>query len=688
MKRINLLFLCVCLITLGCQDTIIENNSNQIEADEAQVPTHITAYLSSNSDTRTTYTDENSTLYTSWAVDDHICLTPNGRSYYSTTYKVSSIDGSKAEFDIVSGGKMYSADTYLYYYPGDKIKNDIQYMNFTYEGQVQKKNNPTGHLGLFHSMRKEESSVLSEIDFKGANQSACMKFSMSGMTFNNPSKVVMMCNRYGGYQSVFYKNNRLSTYYNDTNGSYDGLKRTSSLDISLEGYGKETQLDVYMMMSNESVELKANDVIRVFVSCSDGVYAADINVSSNTTLSGGCFHRITIDGGWEKDDTFDFTEYDFDGDVVTLQNGTKQGLDLVIMGDGFVAEDIMDGTYENIMKQAYSEFFELEPLKSHREWFNVYYVKAVSPQRIQAIPMSNGAKGDVGRTKFSTCFTEGSTSMDGNDDLIKEWAKKAFTTNSEERIKNATIVVMANLETRAGTCLNQWYLNNGKDYGEAVAVAYCALGHNPNERREIMRHEICGHGFGKLADEYYYTSNSSLSSSELNNLKSRHEMGLFRNVDCYIDDYLKEQLGGSWELTTKDNVYWHDMFNTSNCYESADVESLGIYKGAYTYPFAFCRPTEDANKSIMNNNNGIFNAISRRQIYYRIHCLAGENIGSFFNHDEYEKFLEWDANVFIPTLSAQTRAGNDFCVILANQPLDPPVWQEGTWLNGHFIPKD
>ena len=155
-----------------------------------------------------------------------------------------------------------------------------------------------------------------------------------------------------------------------------------------------------------------------------------------------------------------------------------------------------------------------------------------------------------------------------------------------------------------------------------------------------------------------------------------------------IDDYLKEQLGGSWELTTKDNVYWHDMFNTSNCYESADVESLGIYKGAYTYPFAFCRPTEDANKSIMNNNNGIFNAISRRQIYYRIHCLAGENIGSFFNHDEYEKFLEWDSSVFIPTLSAQTRAGNDFSVIPANQPLDPPVWQEGTWLNGHFIPND
>lgn len=684
-KTYTLLFGIFALFT-GCQDSFVDTVNNE-EIVEPQVPTHITAVLNGNATTRTSYSEINGDLCTSWALNDYICMTPNGRSYYSTTYKVSSIDGQSAEFDIASGGKMLDAEVYLYYYPGDKIKNDIQFMNFTYEGQVQKKSAPTEHLGSFHSMRKEETSMVDKIDFYGAQQSACMKFILSGMTFNNPSRIIMMCKRNGTYQPLFYKNNRLSSYYNDS-GTYDGLKQTNALDIELEGYGKESELTAYMMMSNQTVELKVNDIIRVFVACDDGVYAADVNVTQNTSLKGGYYNNLFIDGGWVKDSTFDYRKYDFDGEVVTLQTGTKDGLDLVIMGDGFIGEDIQNGTYENIMKQACTEFFELEPLKSFRSWFNVYYVKAVSPQRIQAKPQTNGASGDAGLTKFSTSFTAGSTFMEGNDDLIKEWAKKAFTTNANERIKNATIVVMANLETRAGTCLNQWYLNNGKDYGEAVAVAYCALGHNPNERKEIMRHEICGHGFGKLADEYYYTSNSSLSSSELNNLKSRHEMGLFRNVDCYIDDYLKEQLGGSWELTTKDNVYWHDMFNTSNCYESADVESLGIYKGAYTYPFAFCRPTEDANKSIMNNNNGIFNAISRRQIYYRIHCLAGENIGSFFNHDEYEKFLKWDSSVFIPTLSAQTRAGNDFCVIPASQPLDPPVWQEGTWLNGHFIPKD
>ncbi len=646
-------------------------------------PQQLTAIMDGTPLTRTAYTDKSGVLSASWAAEDFITVSPSARSYYSTTYKVKSVSGSSAQFEVYSGGTRYNSDVYPYYYPGDQIKNDIQFMNFTYDGQVQKKSNPTAHMGKFHSMRKLEYSMVDEIDFTGADQSACIKFNLSGLTFKNPSHISMMCLRGGAYQAIFSKNNYLSSYYTDS-GSYNGIQQTSTLDMGLEGYGSVTSLTAYMMMSNRNVELKSGDILRIFVTCDDGTFSTDVTVGSNMTLQGGHFHTLTAKGGWMKDNTLDFKTYDFDGEVVTLQQGSGT-LDLVIMGDGFIAEDIQNGTYESIMKQAYNEFFELQPFTYFKKLFNVYYVKAVSPQRIQATPLLNGATGDTGLTKFSTAFAENSTSVSGNNDLISEWAKKAFTTNANERIKNATIVVMANIEARAGTCHNQWYSNNGKDYGEAQAIAFCALGHDAQERKELMHHEICGHGFGKLADEYYYYT-SDLSSSVMNKLKEYHTLGLYRNVDCYVDDYLLGQLGGDWQITTKSNVYWSDMFNTVNKYESASVESLGVFEGAYTYSFGFCRPTEDGSRSIMNGNTGIFNAISRRQIFYRIRSLSGQNVGTFTSPSEYKAFLDWDAKYFIPTMQS-TRASSDY-VSAPREPMAPPVLVSGTWLDGHFVPAE
>lgn len=666
------------ILVSACAKEMSIQEPNKLENDYQ----YITVTL--GEETKTSYTYADGELRTSWKAGDVVAITPelwryNAAGLYQAT------DPSTGTFEKVSNvGR--DADEYGVFYPGDKIKSTSQFTRFSYLGQVQHKSDPKGHMGEFHSMRTKTADY-SHISFAGADQSACMRFNLSGMTFDHPTKLELMVLGKG----KLHTNNQVTGSYSyaTTEKPYD-LMDVQSISMDLEGYGSETSLEAWMMMSNADVNLSDGDVLRVYVYCSDDHrYYADVNISGTMTLKGGYCHNLTISTGWKVGEG-DFTKYDWDGDVVTLQSG-EIGLDLVIMGDGFIREDFENGTYDLMMKQAYREFFGIEPFTTLKNGFNVYYVKTPSPERVQAQNTgSNGAINTGHVTKFSSQFSANSTAITGDDDLVIEYAKKAFSENADERIKDATIVVMVNQECRAGTCANRWYSNNGRDYGQANAIAYCALGRNAEERVQIMHHEICGHGFGKLADEYYHTTSGSISSSLMSDLDSYHALGLYRNVDKYIDDDLYGQLEGRFEKTDRTTVYWHDLFGTANNYESSDVESLGIFKGGFTYSFAFCRPTEDGSKSIMNQNTGIFNAISRRAIYYRYRRLSGEVTTNIWGTpSELDAFLTWDADVILPKILTQTKSSS--AAVSPYVEGDPyrgtSILIEGHWENGRFIRK-
>ena len=367
-----------------------------------------------------------------------------------------------------------------------------------------------------------------------------------------------------------------------------------------------------------------------------------------------------------------------DGTVHVIQE-RGNNLDLVIMGDGFIDVDFRSGTYESIMNQAINEFFSVQPLSSFRDLFSIYYVDVVSPQRLNATNTGlNGAINSGNTTALSVRFTENSTSVTGNHTRVQQYARSAFSSNADDRLSKATIVVMANQACRAGTCHNSWYTNVTSDYGEACAVAYCALGTSDAERRQLMHHEICGHGFGKLADEYYYSSYYPNPTGVWSNLKSYHDIGLFRNVDIFVDAESNATYP-EYEITTSSNVLWHDLFGTANNYET--TESLGFFEGAYTVASDFCRPTEDPARSIMNHNTGIFNAISRRQILYRIRALSGQAQGTFFSPVELNAFLDWDRDNFLNSGSASISIPEDTETFI----IAPPVNHFGKWVDGVFI---
>lgn len=664
---------------------------NFIEADAGSmmdVP-YITVSFDSDNLSKTSYSMEGNKLKTYWAEGDIVSVVPDlGLYVQAGTYKVINPGSSTGVFQQVKAvGQAAQAYGYAIIYPGDRIKSLPQFTKFSYEGQVQSKADPMGHNGKFHTMWVKASDY-SEISMAGADQSSCMRLTLKGMAFVNPVKIEVAVS---GSARRFYANNYVNeSYYYYTNDAPAELQYTPSLSLELSGYGTENCIEAWIVMPNASVRLNPGDNLTVSVYQENGSrYIAAVPIKKTMQLKGGKWHNLTVNGGWGIGEG-DFEKYEWDGDVVNLQTG-KDGLNIVFMGDGFIKEDFDNGTYDNIMRKAYEQFFNIEPYRTLKDDFTASYIKVVSPERILAQNTGlNGAANTGHITRLSTEFTPNSTSVSGNDDLAIEYAMNALGSNANEKIKDATIVVIANQACRAGTCYNKWYSNNGRDYGQACAVAYCALGRNSDEFTELIHHEVGGHAFGKLADEYY--DDSSITSTQpWIDMDAYHRLGLFRNTDKFVNRNFYNQLGGRYPLTTKSNVYWSDMFGTANNYESPSVESLGVFEGGNTYGYGFCRPTENPDKSIMNGNRDKFNAVGRRQIYYRYLSLSGEvGTNQYGSSTELTRFLSWDAGSIMPKIfsgEVKNRYGRSGRYIEeAPAPFAAPVLCEGYWENGKFIP--
>ncbi len=71
------------------------------------------------------------------------------------------------------------------------------------------------------------------------------------------------------------------------------------------------------------------------------------------------------------------TQYDYDhaeDEFITLQTATKGnngGINIVILGDGYDAKDISEGKLLENVTEAYGHFFDIEPYKTYKDYFNV-----------------------------------------------------------------------------------------------------------------------------------------------------------------------------------------------------------------------------------------------------------------------------------------------------------------------------
>ncbi len=304
------------------------------------------------------------------------------------------------------------------------------------------------------------------------------------------------------------------------------------------------------------------------------------------------------------------TDYSADKQVRVLQQASLgKGLPIVIMGDGFIDTDIADGTYDTVMDKTLENLFTEEPLKSLRDYFNVYAITAVS---------KNNNFGSGFETAFS-CELEGgnSTGISGNDEAVMEYVESIEGVDLEE----ALAVVILNSSAYAGTTYFGY-----SDGSKAVefAIAYCPVIDNLESEsfRQVLVHEAVGHGFTKLEDEYSYEENGSIPASGIKSVKELQALGWALNVDFTTDE---------------NEVLWSDFLKDSR-YAS---EGIGIYEGACTYISGAYRPTYE---SMMNSNINGFNAPSRKAMYDMVMKRATEQ------EPTYEDFVTFDLPI-----QAQTR---------------------------------
>lgn len=316
------------------------------------------------------------------------------------------------------------------------------------------------------------------------------------------------------------------------------------------------------------------------------------------------------------------SEYKEDAEY-TLQSATRgDGIDLVILGDGYDAEDIADGTYLTDMQQTAEYFFGLEPFTTYRDYFNVKTAWALSNES------GIGTLNTLRDTKFDTQY--GNYTHDSRISCNADYTMQYVVENTSltaQTLSEALVILVPNSTSYDGVT----YM-----YSDGSALALCPKSNFdfPNDARGLVQHEACGHGFTKLADEYMYHKawiQTCLCTccKHVDGLKSMQAIGQGQNLS----------FSGNYK-----EVPWSHLITDSRYNDIVD-----IYEGGYFHSNGVYR---SENNSVMNNNVPYMSSWCRELAVRRIKQLAGEPF-------DYEEFVANDSREWGVDFTAGTRASKE-----------------------------
>lgn len=279
---------------------------------------------------------------------------------------------------------------------------------------------------------------------------------------------------------------------------------------------------------------------------------------------------------------------------ITLQQATKGqngGINIVLLGDGYDLDRITDGSYLEDMKTVSKWFFDIEPYKSYRQYFNVYTAIALSQGNGIGTPNTPIA------TRFGTTY-DGTSGLTANTDEIFRYALGAPTVDAGNLCRTLIIVVPNTTEYESVT--QMW------SDGSAISICPRSERPYPYDVRGVIQHEAGGHGFGKLADEGIYhntfiTACNCQCCQHAAELTEGQQLGWYSNVSLTAKTY---------------DVPWSRLLDDPTYNNVVDV-----FEGGFGHMHGVFRSEQN---SCMNNSIPYFNAISRLSIVRRIKEYAGE----------------------------------------------------------------
>lgn len=378
----------------------------------------------------------------------------------------------------------------------------------------------------------------------------------------------------------------------------------------------------------------------VTVSPESGTGKTDVTVTFSQMARGGnsiSYQEVNEWGGYDthsatgregvvvfkldgKDYTSEMTVQQFDYDygdeyVKTYQTATKgPGIDIVFIGDGYDAADIASGKFLSNAEEGFGHFFDVEPYKTYKDYFNVYAVISMSDES------GIGTVNTIKDVKFGSYFTQNRLFIPDSD-LCISWAKKA---NPSMNIPHSLTIMMMNTSTYEGVTIM---------YYDGAAVACCPVSREayPYDYRGIIQHEAGGHGFGKLGDEYIYhnafiqTCNCICCDHPQNDNDMYSSYGWAKSYGWYKNLSMKSNAA---QVPWAHLIYHENYSDYVDMFEGGYMHSRGMYRSEAT--------------SCMNNNIPYFSAISRQAIVERIKAYAGEQFSL-------EEFYANDNDSFGPT---------------------------------------
>lgn len=341
------------------------------------------------------------------------------------------------------------------------------------------------------------------------------------------------------------------------------------------------------------------------------------------------------------------SDFSMDSKSKILNKATKgAGIDILLLGESYSDRLIENGTYEDDMISTMDAIFSVEPMKSYKEFFNVYMIYAVSVNEVYG---ENTAFDYYNSDLYDPESRYGEHGLTAEIDYL---TLNSYTSPFvDKNTKHLTRVIVVNDNRREGWAMMHPLCDTEDEVAHdcPTGIDGIAVVHKCEDAAlftNIVCHEF-GHAFAALFEEYvdrmWSIPDDGFSTDHKQYMqRTQNQHGWWNNVDF---------------TSNPSNIRWHSFLEDSRYDES----HVSILEGA-RYAYDIWR---SADGTIMSSSGDQYSVPSREAIYKVINKLA---YGDSWQYD-YETFVQQDLKNIQPAAGTASVKSVPFPAKVNRKPL-------------------